>query len=231
MSGIMQAANAILSAAERRLEAIAHNTANISTPGYQRLVSFQSLLTQQSNGADLPLIGIRADERAGSMVSTGNPLDLALASRGVFMVRDGEHYHATRGGSFRRDESGRVVDAVGRVLQQSGGGDLIIDSEAVRISDEGLVLVDGQAMGRIGVFESDASPDIGAAAEAPFNDVDDVDDPVVRQGMIEQSNVQLADEMTAMMTISRSAEGGARLVQTYDELIGRVFTTFGQAAR
>lgn len=224
----MQAASAILSAAERRLETIAHNAANISTPGYQRLISFQSLLAQRSDGLELPLIGVRADERVGSLVSTGNPLDLALASSGVFMVRDGEHYHASHGGSFQRDEAGRVVDAAGRVLQQSGGGDLVIDSDAVSISDEGLVIVDGQAMGRIGVFAANASVSIAGEAEPAF---EDVDDPLVRQGMIEQSNVQLADEMTAMMRISRSAEGGARLVQTYDELIGRVFTTFGQAAR
>jgi flagellar basal-body rod protein FlgG len=37
----------------------------------------------------------------------------------------------------------------------------------------------------------------------------------------------LGDEMVTMMATVRQAEGGARLVQIYDDLIGRAISTFG----
>jgi flagellar basal-body rod protein FlgG len=53
----------------------------------------------------------------------------------------------------------------------------------------------------------------------------------LRQGMVEGSNVSLGSEMVTMMTAVREAESGARLLQVYDDLIGRAITTFGQGVR
>ena len=54
-----------------------------------------------------------------------------------------------------------------------------------------------------------------------------VAEPMIRQGMVESSNVSMGDEMVTMMAAMRQAEGGARLVQVYDELMGRALTTLG----
>jgi flagellar basal-body rod protein FlgG len=45
--------------------------------------------------------------------------------------------------------------------------------------------------------------------------------------MVEASNVNLAEEMVSMMEVMRQAETGARLVQTYDDLMGKVVQTLG----
>lgn len=233
MAGLIESAGAILSAAERRLEVIAQNTANVATPGYQRRISFESQIADRQTLPGLPLLSSVIDRRSGQLVSTGNPLDLALAGEGLFVVRDGDRLLPSRGGSFRRDGEGRLVDALGRALQQSGGGDVVVDSAALSISADGIVLADGQPVSRIGVFAlDDAALDAMAAsglAEAAL--ADEVADPQVRQGMVEQSNVVLGEEMVAMMTIQRASEGGAKLVQVYDELIGRVITSLGQTGR
>ncbi|WCM29993.1 hypothetical protein NDN01_25485 [Sphingomonas sp. QA11] len=62
-------------------------------------------------------------------------------------------------------------------------------------------------------------------------EAEEVADPLVRQGMTEASNVSVGDEMVTMMAALRQAESGARLVQTYDDLLGRAITTFGQSGR
>jgi flagellar basal-body rod protein FlgG len=49
--------------------------------------------------------------------------------------------------------------------------------------------------------------------------------------MVEASNVSLGDEMVGMMQALRQAESGARLVQVYDDLMGRAITSFGQSGR
>ena len=52
--------------------------------------------------------------------------------------------------------------------------------------------------------------------------------PIVRQGMIEGSNVDLPVEMLSTMAALRQAEIGARVVQTYDSLIGQTISTLGR---
>jgi flagellar basal-body rod protein FlgG len=49
--------------------------------------------------------------------------------------------------------------------------------------------------------------------------------------MIENSNVSVGDEMVTMMTALRQSEGGARLVQVYDDLLGRALSTLGQSGK
>jgi flagellar basal-body rod protein FlgG len=49
--------------------------------------------------------------------------------------------------------------------------------------------------------------------------------------MVEASNVSVGDEMVTMMASLRQAESGSRLVQTYDDLLGRAITTFGQGGQ
>ena len=46
--------------------------------------------------------------------------------------------------------------------------------------------------------------------------------------MLETSNVNMGDEMVAMMEAVRRAETGQRLVTTYDDLMGRALNLFGQ---
>jgi flagellar basal body rod protein FlgG len=50
----------------------------------------------------------------------------------------------------------------------------------------------------------------------------------VRQGAIEASNVSTGVEMVDMMAAIRRAESGQRLVNVYDDLMGRALTLFGQ---
>ena len=53
----------------------------------------------------------------------------------------------------------------------------------------------------------------------------------LRQGMVENSNVSIGDEMVAMTAAVRQTETGARLVQIYDDLLGRAISSFGQGGR
>lgn len=126
---------------------------------------------------------------------------------------------------------------MGRALQQSGGGDLIIEAGTLTVGTDGIIMIDGQPTGKIGVFhDSENGRGLSALVSRSIDAMQDempeeVDDPRVRQGVVEQSNVELGSEMISMMAISRSAESGARLVQTYDELIGRVLSSLGQSVR
>jgi flagellar basal-body rod protein FlgG len=236
MSGLVEAATSIMSASERRLETISNNVSNISTPGFKRQVSFSDVLAgTASGGVAGQQMRVHSDLAQGKMSSTGNPLDLAISGSGFFQLRSGEELVYSRHGQFRRAEDGTVVNQQGHRLQQVGGGDLVLENAAVEILADGTVLDAGRPVARVGVFapaeQAQVQPLGGSMFAIAADALDEVERPELRQGMIEASNVAIGDEMVAMMAALRQAESGARLVQLYDDLIGRAITAFGQGGR
>lgn len=173
----------------------------------------------------------QADLSQGQMTKTGNPLDLAISGTGFFRLRAGDEIVYSRQGQFSIGADGTVVTRQGHVLQQAGGGDLVLERAGVEILEDGTVLDGTRPVGKIGVYapsDPAALRSLGGSMFAGGEEaMEDASAAAVRQGMVEASNVILGDEMVAMMTTVRQAEGGARLVQIYDDLLGRAITTFG----
>lgn len=234
MSGLIESATAIMRASERRLEITAHNVANISTPGYKRQHAFARLLAG-ADPAQMPTsdIAIRRDFAQGAMRETSNPLDLAISGPGFFQLQAGDRILYSRQGHFSLGADGTVVTPQGHRLQQAGGGDLILERlEGVSFEQDGTVLSDGVPIARIDLFGGDPAA-LQAIGESHFADPENVmsalDNMVLRQGVVENSNVDLGDEMVGMTAAVRQSETGARLVQVWDDLIGRALTTLGNS--
>lgn len=237
MPGLIESASAILASSERRVEAASLNVSNASTAGYKKRVAFAQALERTDGAAPGGKVetGFLTDFGQGRLKETGNPLDLAIYGPGLFQLRDGQDLVYSRGGSFSRGEGGAVVDSSGRVLQQAGGGDLVLDGGAAEILGDGTVLQDGLPVAAIGLFEAGDGAGLGALGGslfgAPAASMREAGGSVIRQGQLESSNVVMSDEMIAMMAAVRQAESGARLVQFYDQLIGQAVTTFSRSGR
>lgn len=234
MSGLVDAATAILGASERKLEVAAHNVANISTPGFKRQVGFSQLLRAAEGDLwTLPEVAVRRSFAQGKLSETRNPLDLAISGEGFFQLRAGDRILYSRQGQFSLSADGTVVTPQGYVLQQQGGGDMVLDRAQVAIAQDGTVLDDGRPVARIELFAASDMAGLDPVGESCFAAggaaMDPVREPLIRQGMVESSNVELGDEMVGMMTALRQSEGGARLIQVYDDLIGRAISSLGQA--
>lgn len=231
MSGLVDAAAAILGTSARRLEGAAQNIANVSTPGYKRRLRAPALT---GDGYAATLAQVRHDLGAGKLSQTDRPLDLAINGHGWFQLRQGDAILYSRQGSFRLQPDGTVAAANGAVLQQAGGGDLVLTDESVWIGADGTVFESDQQVAKIGIFRAPDTATLEPVDGTAFRLIGDeataVDAPQIRQGMIEASNVSVGDEMVTMMAAMRQAESGARLVQTWDELMGRAITSFGQGA-
>lgn len=169
------------------------------------------------------------------MNNTGSPLDLAIFGPGLFKLRDGDHYVYSRGGSFARGENGSLKDPAGRVLQQAGGGDLTVSAESFEVLGDGTVLEGGLPTGQIGLFEARDDAGLTSFGGSAFTGADanmeDAGKSVIRQGFTEASNSTTSDEMVSMMVATRQAEGGAQLVQAYDQLLGQAVNTFGRSSK
>lgn len=235
MGDIVGIASEILSASQQRLEITAHNVANARTAGFKRQAVFADMLIGGEARADsVSGDGRRTDFTPGALSESGNPFDLALSGPGFFQLRAGEQTFYSRNGQFSLTEAGRLQTAGGFVLQQQGGGDLILAGREATFLEDGIVLELGRPVARVGVYRAADPGAMTAWGGAYFTAPDDVMNadsaPMVRQGMVEAANVVLADEMVGMMEAIRQAEIGARMVQTYDTLMGQVISTFGRRA-
>lgn len=232
MSGLVEAALAILTGSGSRSRVASENIGNMTTPGYKKRVATTGIAFEKLMGQDF-VSEVRTNFEQGPLRATVNKFDLAIQGDGFFVVAsEGGQIHYTRQGHFQREPDGRLLTPGGQALQQAGGGDLLVRHDRIEITADGTVLDGGQPIGQIALAApiegSHLAPVSGSVFSAPESSMREAATASIRQGMLEGSNVSLGDEMLTLMTATRQAETGARLVQVYDELMGRAFTTLGQ---
>lgn len=139
MSIALSAGVSGLQAHQRMLDIAGNNLANVNTTAYKSTqINFSELLSQtissgsgatdalggtnpQQMGSGVGVASIGRDTTQGSIVKTGNPLDVAIEGEGYFVANDGEQNVYTRAGTFAVDEQGVMVDvATGYRVQRTG---------------------------------------------------------------------------------------------------------------
>ena len=118
-----------LQAAQTDMSTISHNLANVSTNGFKKSRSeFTDIMASNFTSDPRRLVGSGAALAqnkqmfgAGSLVTTGSSLDLAVAGDGFFAVKTtaagGSTTAYTRNGSFGVDTNRYITDAQGSRLQ------------------------------------------------------------------------------------------------------------------
>jgi flagellar basal-body rod protein FlgF len=229
------------------LETSAANLGNVSTAGFKaEHPAFESLLhTGRPDGTEgsvsfVSLRGGYVDERPGGVVMTGNPTDVAIQGDAWFAYRTPEGQLALgRDGRFLIDQNGTLMTTSGAQVLGLDGGPVAIPPELgadLKVGQDGtLAGPDGQAFGRIGLFQLDEAdgmrkiegglylvdgPAEEALVPAPFGEL--------VQGAVEQSNVQPVLEMTRMMEVNAAYDRANRIIndrndlqKTFIERIGR----------
>lgn len=157
--GIFATANGMLSA-QRMMDVVANNLANVSTNGFKRdQLGFNDTLIQQLKGGDGELvggIGIGPNQSGehtsfepGSIQSTGNALDVAIhrtyrpdpsdpnkqvPEDGMFAVQTPNGIRFTRDGAFHLDETGTLVNGEGLAILDVGRNPIQISQGAADIA-------------------------------------------------------------------------------------------------
>ncbi len=222
---------------QTRLDVLANNLANAGTAGFkQDLLAIDTTQVPgdpegdgQLSMSTVSATRSRTDMTPGSIRPTGNLFDLAIQGPGLFVVStpDGDRY--VRSGAFVRDPAGFLsTDAGFRVLGTTG---------PIRVPDAGL-LVDGNGRlpdGQTLRFVSDADParlvKTGGNLFAPADETtppEPLDDVVVAQGHLENSNVNLVLTMVEMLSTLRSYEAYQRTIQALDQTVGQAATDLGR---
>ena len=106
-------------AVNEQLDGISNNIANAGTVGYKSMTTQFSAMYAGSQAMGVSVAGTaQSISRGGSLVSTGNALDLAINNDGFFVTCDSAgNISYTRAGSFETDKNGYIVNASGAYLQ------------------------------------------------------------------------------------------------------------------
>ena len=166
---------------------------------------------------------------------TENPLDVAIAgSKGFFQVTmpDGTTGY-TRDGAFSLDNAGNIVTSDGFLLEPN----IAIPQEAIaiNISEEGIVSVVTQGnqiqpVGNIQLATFVNPSGLSAVGKNIFQETESSGPPTVanpgtdglgilQQGFLENSNVNIAEELVNLITAQRAFEVNSRAVKTGDQMI------------
>ncbi|MBV9881224.1 MAG: flagellar hook-basal body protein [Gemmatirosa sp.] len=225
-TGLTSAASA-LHYWERRQEVASNNLANVSTDGFKGERVFATML-----GRSTPVAQAATDMTAGTMRPTGAPLDLALKGDGFLVVDTPNGERFTRGGSLQLDARRRLVDASGHPLL-GAKGPITLPEGTVAIDASGAVKVDGKPVDRLRVERSGAGAELAHEGGTLF--VPDAarrpvapSEGVVRQGFIEESNVNTVGSMVDMIAVQRAYASVQKAVTTIDAVRGTAVTEIGK---
>jgi flagellar basal-body rod protein FlgG len=239
------------------MDVISNNLANASTAGFKRQrAEFEDLLSETLRGAPAPDarggtapaplqvgMGVRSGATTrsfsqGDMVSTNNPLDLAIEGAGFFKVQraSGEPAY-TRAGNFRVDAAGRIVTPRGDLLEP--GITVPRETTGITISADGIV--SAKVAGReepveLGTIElvSFANPaglsaiggnlfeQTAASGEALGSRAGENGTGQLSQGFLENANVKAVEEMIEMISTQRAYELNSKVITSADQMLQRL---------
>lgn len=186
------------------------------------------------------------DYEQGSFEQTEGIFDFGLGGGGFFCIQtpNGEQY--TRNGSFSVDQEGYLVlNEVGRVLS--------IDDQPIQITDEnfevdeqGNITLTRPAEGEdeeaetihfgslkivdFADYEQLHKEDNGmfSTAQAPAQPEEGATGPTVLWKALERSNVDMVEEMTAMMSSQRALQSASQVLKMYDQIISKSVSDIGR---
>ena len=187
----------------------------------------------------------------GNIKETGHRTDLALidghlpidaesgeAGTVLFMVESANGTLYTRSGNFTLDGSGYLTTASGQYILDENGGRIRLRSENFTVTPEGYIVEDGQQAARLGAAFS-ASPQgelikegnglyrLNGGELPSAYETEDVSF-TIRQGAVEQSNVDSSKTMTELMTAYRTFEANQKIIQAYDKSMDKAVNEIGR---
>jgi flagellar basal-body rod protein FlgG len=171
----------------------------------------------------------------GTLQQTGNQLDLAIEGQGFFAVmRPTGEMAYTRSGSFQLDAQRRVTTSDGLPLEPPIT--VPADATSITISSDGTVSVTqpgGHATTSAGQIQLTTFPNpngLSSTGHNLFSPTGSSGEPVsgppaidgrgtLLQGSIEGSNVDVVEQMVAMIRTQRAYEINSKVISAADEML------------
>ena len=250
----MHVAKTGLNSQQVKMQVIANNLANVNTTGFKSdRANFESLLYQILRGAGentsentsltsglsvgtgTRLLNTSKLFTQGSLIDTGNSLDLAVEGDGFFQVLmpDGRIGY-TRAGAFSRNAEGTVTTASGYPLQPEI--QIPEDALSINVSSDGIVTVqlpggvEAEEVGQITLADFPNKQGLQPNGESMLIETPASGAPIVAnpfqegmgrlvQGAVESSNVNVVQQLVDMIETQRAYEVSSKTITSVDEMM------------
>lgn len=225
----------------RILNNVSVNLTNVSTPGFKRdelmTKTFDERMQVRTGNIDKSFseelhtasMLRTVDEvytvfEQGSFDDTGRALDFAIQGDAFFEIQgaDGDIFY-TRNGSFTLDPQGRLwLQNVGLV---SGADDqpLTLTTDKIRCDKDGNITdMNGNPLGTIKLVTFNDRDQLLKTDEGMFTNPDQANiggegESSILQGFLENSNADLMEVMTQMITAERAFQSASQVLKMLDE--------------
>lgn len=252
-----------------RLDVMANNMANINTVGFKPdEVTFMARLAERLDPSAMSLMGgepaepqamleqlgggqwvapTRVDLRQGTMLRTGNDLDLAIEGEGFFVINASSNgrndaLRLTRDGRFTLNSEGELVSvASGHRVMDDDDRPITLDrAQPVSIDGRGRISQGGAVVATLGfanVADRSALKKEGdnlmrfdsgvqGATLAKRSDAPGI----IRQRHVEGSAVDPVLTLNNLINASKAVQASATMMQYHDNILGQVINTYGRVA-
>jgi flagellar basal-body rod protein FlgG len=245
-------------AMQKQLQVISNNISNAQTVGYKSRrmeyealfpLTFERAITEfdetrgagkkrrrvMEYGQGVRISDISKNFAQGAIEITNQPLDMAIAGKGMLQFRlpDGSIAYS-RAGNLHQDRDGTVVNANGHPLEPTiripqGTNDLLVNEEGrvfVQMGDNKTPQEIGQL--NLAYFQNPAG--LRELGQNLYANTDASGDPrlenpgrngmgTIQQKALEFSNVNIIDEMMSMVIVQRVFDLAAKAVQASDYIL------------
>jgi flagellar basal-body rod protein FlgF len=231
MPDILAIAEAGMRASMEQLNAISNNMANVNTQGYRREIHlnrpFQNYITvaeQQSRA----VASSARDFTPGTFRQTGSPLHMAIEGGGFFQLQSPQGIFLTRNGQFQINAEGQLVSLEGWPVVMNGA--ITLQSENFKLSSDGTIGV-GDQQSQLSIVNADANSleIVGPGLYKVSGGLSPLPQGAhVRQGYLENSNVNSLQEMIKLMTVARHIEASQQMIRAYGDAMDTAISTLGE---
>lgn len=210
---------AVFGRSTERMDRIAENLANASTPGYRAGTILPKNFVGELSGR---LIGhqwrVGTDLTPGSFKMTDRPLDFALQGDGFFVVRSPHGDFLTRNGSFEVTPDGVLTNTAGYPVIGDNGEPIQIPGGSqvnqVHVGEDGSLTVEGNQFATFRVEQVESERQLRRVGNTLFTTGVDNRMPATTTRVLgrtlETSNTTVYQELADMMVLSRSIEAAQR---------------------
>lgn len=220
----------------REMDVIAQNIANLSTTGFRREgVVFSEYVQRLDDGPSLSMAhgNTRAIDLAqAGLTATGGSFDFAIQGEGFFLIETPEGQQLTRAGAFTPSAAGELVTMDGFRLLDEGGAPVVVPpgTSDLSMAEDGTLSSRGLPLSRIGLWQPADLTTLHHEAGTRFSAdaVEPAGEAVLRQGYLEDSNVQPVSEIARMITVQRAYELGQTFLDREDARLRGIIETLGR---
>ena len=189
--------------------------------------------------------GSRIDEtdtsyEQGLLQETGTQTDFALDGRGFFTVLRNNgtatQKYYTRDGHFHVNSTGLLVNDAGDSVLDTQGNTINVGNNKFTCDASGNIKVGNNNLTKLSVVDFNTTQNLNTAYSNLIKDGDNlyrtssapqISTAGVKQNNLEKSNVNITSQMVDMMTTMRTFEADQKVVQAFDQTLGKTVNEVG----